>query len=249
MAAAEIRQKIDVSTPVGKRRVEYGAFVETLDHYVGTILDALDRLKLTERTLVVFTSDNGGHPEFASNAPLRGSKWNLYEGGIRVPMIARWPGTIEAGSTCSEPVIGTDLFPTFCDVTNTTFSETELDGQSLAPLFRGRTEFAAPRSLFWHFPYYHPEKGYQSALPEIGINDFAISQTKPQSAVRIRAWKLLRFYEQDRLELYDLNTDPGEQHDLATTNPEQLKKMEKQLNSWMGSTKARLPTKSSKLVE
>lgn len=233
--------KIDATTTLGKRRVEYGSFVETLDHYVGTILDALDKLELSDRTLVVFTSDNGGHPEYASNSPLRGSKWNLYEGGIRVPMIARWPGRIAAGSVCTVPVTGTDLFPTFCDIAGVPQPESMLDGRSLRPLFRGETAFAAQRSLFWHFPYYHPEKGYESALPEIGINDFTVSQTKPQSVVRLGDWKLIRFYERNYVELYNLRQDPGEQHDLAETESEQRQSMEKLLNSWIESTQARLP--------
>jgi len=95
-------------------RVRYAAFVETLDHCVGELLTALDEADLADSTLVVFMSDNGGHPEYVSNKPLRGSKWNLYEGGIRVPMIVRWPGKVTAGAVDKTPVIGYDLFPHLC---------------------------------------------------------------------------------------------------------------------------------------
>ena len=105
--------KVPADSPNRQRRIAYAAFVETLDHYAGELLAALDASGQAATTLVVFTSDNGGHPEFAANGPLRGSKWNLYEGGIRVPLLARWPGTIAAGSTCTTPVIGYDLLPTF----------------------------------------------------------------------------------------------------------------------------------------
>lgn len=243
-----------------ERRAHYGAFVQTLDHYVGQVLDALDRLDLSENTLVVFTSDNGGHPEYADNAPLRGSKWNLYEGGIRVPLLVRWPKEVEAGSICRLPVTGTDLLPTFCVVGQapelgeppsfesssatsepaTTESaarvpgtsrkpspgpvgaktpETQsaesrpsapqregrndqasatrvtLDGRSLYALLKGHAEDWPERPLLWHFPYYHPERGYAKALPEIGVSDFAVSQTRPQSALRRGRWKLLHFYD------------------------------------------------------
>ena len=94
--------------------------VETLDHYVGQLLEALDELGLRENTLVVFTSDNGGHPHYTSNAPLRGSKWNLYEGGIRVPLIMRWPGTISASRISETPVTSVDFFPTFLELSDPT---------------------------------------------------------------------------------------------------------------------------------
>ncbi|MCA9016719.1 MAG: sulfatase, partial [Planctomycetaceae bacterium] len=178
-----------------KRRTHYGAFIETLDHYVGQVLTALDQSGLRDSTLVVFTSDNGGTPEYADNAPLRGSKWNLYEAGIRVPFLVRWPKHVPAGSVCTKPVSGIDLFPTFCEVAHGKCSQLTLDGKSLVPLFEGKSADWPMRALTWHFPYYHPEKGYKKAKENIGVNDFAVSKTRPVSAIRVGDWKLLTFYE------------------------------------------------------
>ena len=99
-----------------EKRIMYGAFVETMDHYLGQFFRAMDDLGLAENTFVVFLSDNGGNPEDTSNLPLRGSKWTLYEGGVRVPFMIRWPGVVEPDSTSDLPVIGTDLFPTFSEL-------------------------------------------------------------------------------------------------------------------------------------
>jgi uncharacterized sulfatase len=202
--------RVPDDSPNREKRIAYAAFVETLDHYVGEMLGALDRAGLRERTLVVFTSDNGGHPEYTANGPLRGSKWNLYEGGIRVPFIARWPGRIPRGTTSETPVIGYDLLPTFAAAAGG--KADECDGVSLLPLFED-SNWSPDRSLIWHFPYYHPERGYAAAREQIGINDFAVSKTRPQSAIRRGRHKLLQFYEDDRTELYDLADDVGEQKD------------------------------------
>ncbi|MCO8124001.1 sulfatase [Stieleria sp. TO1_6] len=199
------------------RRVTYAAFLQTLDHHIGQILDALDASGQRDQTLVVFQSDNGGHPEFTGNGPLRGSKWNLYEGGIRVPLIASWSGKILAGSTSDAPVIGYDLLPTFVELAGG--AAEDVDGQSVAALLTGS---AAPgdRELLWHFPYYHPETGYSKAAGSIGVDDFVVSRTRPQSAIRSGHYKLLWFAEDDRVELYDLRSDIAEQHDLTTTLPQ-----------------------------
>ncbi|MEQ8785352.1 MAG: sulfatase [Pirellulaceae bacterium] len=225
-----------------ERRAHYAAFLETLDHYVGQLLDALDRLELADNTLVVFTSDNGGHPEYAANGPLRGSKWNLYEGGIRVPLIARWPGKIDAGSTCDAPVIGGDILPTFCEAAGAALPEAPLDGRSLMPLLTGGCESWDSRPIVWHFPYYHPEKGYHEALPEIGVNDFAVSQTRPQSALREGRYKLLYFHEDGRSELYDLAADPSEAHDLSRQERRRSKQMTARLIDLLREQGARMPT-------
>lgn len=219
----------------------YGAFIETLDAYVGQVLAALDQQGLRESTLVVFTSDNGGHPEYADNAPLRGSKWNLYEAGIRVPLLVRWPQHVVADSVCSAPVSGTDLFPTFCDVARVDCSNLTLNGESLLPLFHGATAAWPERALTWHFPYYHPEKGYLNAKPEIGVNDTVVSKTKPVSAIRRGNWKLLQFYETNRSELYDLSKDPSEQHDLSSTYPEKAAALQTELKQRLKAQQARMP--------
>ena len=205
----------------------YGAFVETMDTYVGMVLDEIDQLGLRDNTVVIFTSDNGAHPGFTSNSPLRGNKWNLYEGGIRVPMMVRWPGVVEPGSTCDVPVIGTDLMPTLCEIAGTKPpADREIDSVSIVPLLHGKP--IDRDSLVWHFPYYHPPQGYEG--------------THPQSAIRQGDYKLLYFYEEDRTELYNLAADPAEQHDLSASDPERMKTIRRNLSDWLEAVGARYPT-------
>ncbi|QDV20441.1 Arylsulfatase [Gimesia panareensis] len=225
-----------------KLRTHYGAFIETLDEYVGQVLKALDERGLRDSTLIVFTSDNGGHPEYAANGPLRGSKWNLYEAGIRVPLLVRWPGHVKAGSVCAKPVTGTDLFPTFCEVAGGNCADLTLDGKSLVPLLEGKSANWPTRALTWHFPYYHPEKGYTKSKETIGVNDFAVSKTRPVSAIRVGDWKLLQFYESGKRELYNLRNDPGEQHDLSDRQPKQTAQLGSQLKQMLQDMQARFPT-------
>ena len=203
-----------------EKRLEYAAFVETLDHHVGTILDAIDESEQRNKTLVFFMSDNGGHPEYCSNAPLRGSKWNLYEGGIRVPMIARWPDKIRAGATSSTPVIGYDVLPTFVDIAGGELNDNsdDLDGISVKKVLQN-PNWQPERSLIWHFPFYHPERTFSTAIEEIGIDDFVTSKTRPQSAIRNGSHKLVQFAEDGRVELYDLAADASEQHDISINSP------------------------------
>ncbi|MFH1300522.1 MAG: sulfatase [Planctomycetota bacterium] len=225
-----------------KLRTHYGAFIETLDHYVGQVLAALDQNGLRDSTLVVFTSDNGGHPEYADNGPLRGSKWNLYEAGIRVPFLVRWPKHVAADSVCAVPVSGVDLFPTFCEVAGGDCADLTLDGKSLVPLLEGKATDWPNRALTWHFPYYHPEKGYTKAKETIGVNDFAVSKTRPVSAIRVGDWKLLKFYESGKRELYDLRSDPSEQQDLSVRQPERMAQLSTQLKQMLQNMQARFAT-------
>ncbi|EMI21207.1 arylsulfatase A [Rhodopirellula maiorica SM1] len=233
--------KLPETIPQRSKRLQYAAFVETLDHHVGEILAAIDKSEQRENTLVVFLSDNGGHPEYCGNAPLRGSKWNLYEGGIRVPMIARWPGKITAGASSDTAVIGYDLLPTFVDIASATAIssvQNDVDGISITPLLSNpRLQF--DRSLIWHFPYYHPETGFKDAQQSIGVNDFAVSQTRPQSAFRHGRYKIIHFAEDDRIELYDLQTDLAEQHDLSASLPEIAAQMRTRLDTHLTTMNAR----------
>ncbi len=208
---------VPANTPNRERRIAYAAFLETLDHHVGRILDSLDESGSRDRTLVVFTSDNGGHPDFTANGPLRGSKWNLYEGGVRVPLIVHWPGRTRSNAKSELPVIGYDLLSTFVDAAGG--DAENVDGISLLPAFDD-PDHHDERALIWHFPYYHPEEGYAKAREKIGVNDFAVSKTRPQSAIRKGRHKLLYSYEEQRSELYDLSQDIGEQIDLSRERPE-----------------------------
>jgi arylsulfatase A len=232
-------RRIPADAPNRSRRLEYAAFVETLDHHLGRILDAIDESGQREKTLVVFLSDNGGHPEYCSNAPLRGSKWNLYEGGIRVPFLARWPGRIKPASTSDTPVIGYDLLPTLVDIAG---GETHsVDGASMVPLFDD-PKWQPKRSLVWHFPYYHPEKTFSQAIDTVGVDDFAVSKTRPQSALRQGNYKLIHFAEDDRIELYDLSADTSERDILTDKLPEIASKLDKLLQQQLDSMNARRAT-------
>lgn len=228
---------------VSEERILYAAFVETLDFYVGQVLDAIDSENLEENTIVLLTSDNGGHPGFAFNRPFRGSKWNLYEGGIRVPMIIRWPGMVEAGSETNIPVSQVDFMPTFMELANVKNSDRKLDGQSIVPiLIDNPTDELTYRSLYWHFPYYHPEgKGFEEARTDIGVEDGYVSRTTPQSAVRRGDLKLIYFYDEERSELYDLSQDPSEQNDLSSKRPWDAEEMKEELFQKLYEADTRFP--------
>jgi uncharacterized sulfatase len=210
-----------------EEEIKYAACVETMDHYFGQILQALNDFGLDENTLVIFTSDNGGHPKYTDNAPLRGNKWNLYEGGIREPFIVRWPGVLLEGTESSEPVIQYDLLPTLCDLVGQPIPQ-NLDGESLLPLLTGKSPKLNRESIYWHFPYYHPPKSYEG--------------TKPCSAIREGNFKLIYFYEDERTELYDLENDLGETSDLSSVMPERAEKLKSRLIGRLTGVNARFPT-------
>ncbi len=240
-----LEEKYRKRLPAGadEGRAAFGAMVETLDHLVGRVLKELDDLKLAENTLVIFTADNGGHPEYSANGPARGSKWNVYEGGVRVPMFVRWPSRVKAGAVTATPVIGADLFPTLCAVAKTTpDASIPRDGVDVTPVWFGTVkELERTQPFVWHFPYYHPEAGYAKARNGIGIDDFETSKTLPQSAIRMGDFKLVHFYEDDRDELYNLASDPSEQKDLAATNAAKRKELRQQLDAYLKSVGGRLP--------
>jgi len=225
-------------------RAAYAAMVETLDHEVGRVLRTLDELGLAEKTLVVFSSDNGGHPEYSANGPLRGSKWNLHEAGVRVPFLVRWPGRVPAGRVSERPLLTLDLYATFAAAAGVNLERgLAPDAENLLPEFEGRATPAAERALVWHFPYYHPEnKAFAEARRDIGVEDWAVSQTRPQSAIRLGRYKLLHFHEDGRDELYDLEVDAGEQRDQARQLPEKRAELRRRLDAYLREVKARMPT-------
>ena len=200
---ADIRRRFpDLPEP----RVRYAAFVRMLDHYVGQLLDAIDAAGLRESTLVAFTSDNGGDPRFADHGPLRGHKWSLYEGGVRVPLVIRWPGVAPAGAVCDEPAIGTDLLPTFAEAAD---AETPtVDGVSLLPLLRDPGAPQPSRAMLWHFPYYHPESNVPrdaEGVPTIesaGIDDGRAPFLEPHAALRFGDEKIVHLFQTGRTEGY-----------------------------------------------
>ena len=225
-------------------RAHFAAMVEALDDDVGRLLDALDDRGIADETIVVFTSDNGGHPAVSIHAPLRGSKWNLYQGGIRVPLIVRWPAVVTAGDTSAVPVIGTDLPATLAEACGAAPPVT--DGRSLVGLLgnAGDADAAAwkDRPLVWHFPYYHPETGFETALPAIGVDDGRRQQVRPHAAIRVGAQKLIHWFEDDRRELYDLALDPSESSDRSASDPQAVQSLDGQLLATLRAWNARFPT-------
>ncbi len=208
--------------------VHYAAFIETMDHHVGQLLRAVEALGLDENTLIVFTSDNGGDPRFSKSESLRGGKWTLYEAGIRVPTIVRWKNVIEAGSISQVPINGYDWYPTLAELTDhPPLSTRAIDGQSIVPVLRdpNRSAIDPDRVLYWHFPFYHPP----------------VVDTKPQSAIRMGKYKAIYFYEDDRIELYDLDADRAERRDISLSEPQRAAEMKRLLLDQLDSVGARLP--------
>jgi arylsulfatase A-like enzyme len=204
----------------------YAGMMETLDDAVGIVLDKLAALKLDERTVVIFTSDNGGVSSgdaFAtSNLPLRGGKGRQWEGGIREPYYIRVPGMTGPASVCDVPVTGTDFYPTILELVGLPLRpQQHLDGLSLKPLLMGRT--LASRKLFWHYPHYGNQGG------------------EPCAIIRSGDWKLIHYYEDGRDELYQLSKDTGEQKDRARQQVERATDLRKELDRWLVETGASVP--------
>lgn len=223
----------------------YAAMVEHIDRSVGRIMNTLDSLDLAENTMVVFFSDNGGLvsrfdkiPLLAkdkleiyedsplqyiatSNAPLRAEKGTIFEGGIREPLLVRWPATVPAGSSSHQLISSIDFFPTFVDLAKGQLpTQQAVDGESFAEMLEG-TEIDSNRVLFWHYPVYHHDR--------------------PAGAVRQGKWKLIEFFDTDTVELYDLSEDIGEQNNLASQFPKKKEELKRQLAEWRTQVAAQMP--------
>lgn len=204
----------------------YAGMVENLDSCIGSLIEELDSRGLSENTLVIFTSDNGGIREISCQDPLRAGKGSYYEGGIRVPLVFRWPGKIPDRSISEEPVIHMDFFPTLMDILEMEHPG-NLDGLSLWPLLRAG-ESLHERPLFFHFPVYLEayKKSYDDGRDPL-------FRTRPGSVIIVGNWKLHYYYEDGGTELYDLDTDPGERHNLALEYPEKRDQLRSELNAWL----------------
>jgi arylsulfatase A-like enzyme len=213
----------------------YAAMVESMDTNIGRILAALERLGLADSTAVIFMSDNGGLSTSrgrggapTSNVPLRAGKGWVYEGGIREPMIIRWPGVTRPGATCREPVTSTDFYPTMLEMAGLKpRPQQHVDGVSLIPLLKGAASLGR-KAIFWHYPHYSPQGG------------------RPACAVRAGDYKLLEFFEDRHVELYDLAKDIGERNDLAARMPEKAAELRKMLGEWLKSVDAKMPAPNPK---
>ena len=203
------------------------SMVSAVDDSVGALLVKLDELGLSDSTVVIFFSDNGGLSTKAkmgpgSNTPLRAGKGWLYEGGIREPTIVRAPGVTEPGSVSNHPIVSMDFFPTMLELAGFPLRPNlHIDGRSMLPELKGKK--GKPRPLYWHYPHYHG------------------STWKPGACIRDGDWKLIKFYDQEKVELYNLKKDPSEKKDWAKKNSAKAKELENKLIAWQKKIKAKLP--------
>jgi arylsulfatase A-like enzyme len=225
----------------------YAALVESVDDSLGVVLRRLKELGLEDNTLVIVTSDNGGlsgtvnaqgwRPGPTRNDPLRLGKGSAYEGGVRVPLVVKWPGVTTGGSVCETPVISTDFFPTILDIVDAAAGKREsgpdprgaaaVDGQSIVPLLKGGHTINRD-ALYWHYPHYHP------------------GSATPYSAIRAGDWRLIHFYEDNHVELYNLKDDISEKRDLAASNPKVAAELRGRLEAWCKDVGAQMPTPNPK---
>jgi arylsulfatase A-like enzyme len=232
--AAKYREQPDADAHI---HPVYAAMVESVDEGVGRIVAKLDELSLSKNTVVFFLSDNGGYGPATSMAPLRGSKGMLYEGGIRVPLVVRWPARIAPGRT-KTPVIGTDLFPTILELAGAELPVQSLDGVSLLRLLRGDGALE-PRALHWHFPaYLEAYRGITGPW-----------RTTPAAAIRWGDYKLIEFFETGELELYNLSDDIGERANLTAELPDVVEQLHQLMIEWRRSVGAAVPTELNPAFE
>lgn len=211
---------------------EYAAMIESVDESVGRVMAALEEAGVADDTLVLFSADNGGVTSLewkgrpvTSNLPLRSGKGHVYEGGIRVPMVVRWPGVTKAGSRSAEPVVSYDYAATMAEAAGVPREKLpKMDGRSFVGALRGRP--GKVRDLFWHYPHYSPQLG------------------RPAAAIRNGDDKLILFFEEGRVELYNLREDLGETKDLAAAQPAKAAAMRKRLEAWLRETGAQIPAKN-----
>ena len=211
----------------------YAAMVEAMDQAVGKITQTLEDLKLTDDTIVIFFSDNGGlstsEGSPTSNLPFRAGKGWIYEGGIREPLIVRWPKSVKAGTTCKTPVTSTDFYPTLLQACGLDLLPAQhQDGTSFLGLLKNPDASHTREPLFWHYPHW----GNQGGIPA--------------AAVRDGKWKLIEFYWKKGMELYDLEADPGERNNFAATNPETVARLMTKLDAFRKDTAALMPAPNPK---
>ena len=212
--------------------------IEAVDQGVGEILETLEKTGQRDRTIVLFFSDNGGYGPATDMDPLKGYKGTYYEGGIRVPFFANWPGKIAAGENNDTPIIGVDLYPTLCALAGTSPTSQTLDGADLTPLFFGKADDLGERDLFWHFPAYLQSYGKSGPFEQRD----PLFRSRPCSVIRAGDWKLHHYFEDDGLELYHLGDDLGETTDLADRHPEKRDELYARLDAWRVASGADLPT-------
>ncbi len=213
---------------------DYAAMVRSLDESVGRLMAHLDELGISDNTVIFITGDNGGlinnpgNPKrITTNKPLRNGKGSIYDGGVRVPGIIKWPGVTRAGTVSEEPIISMDYYPTILEIAGVTGDakhNRNVDGKSLVPLLRGDSWRLARETIYWHYPHYHSAGGI------------------PHTAVRWRDWKAIEDHATRKVQLFNLANDPGETKDLAGIEPKKASQMQKMIQNWRRSVNAQMPT-------
>jgi arylsulfatase A-like enzyme len=221
---ARYRAKAERLPDQPHKNAVYAAMIESLDAGVGRLMKTLDELNLRQNTIVVFTSDNGGLLSSTSNPPLRAGKGSAYEGGVRVPLIVSYPPEIAASSTSDAPAMSIDLFPTLASLCGLAKDEAvRWDGIDLSPAWRQRGTIDRD-ALYWHYPHYHP------------------GGATPYGAIRADDYRLVEFYEDGRVELYNVKDDVGESRDISAAQPKKRDELLAKLKMWRNEVGAQMPT-------
>ncbi|MHC4994649.1 MAG: sulfatase [Planctomycetota bacterium] len=220
----------------------YAAMLDAVDTSVGRLRAKLKREGLEDNTLFIFTSDNGGASFATTNRPLHGAKGAFFEGGIRVPTCAAWPGVIEPGTSNDTPLTSVDFMPTFAELTGAKLPTNQpVDGRSFVGVLKGKNELQN-RAIFWHYPLYLQGAGYNRVLPVYGTDKMEW-RAVPSTAIRKGDYKLIYYYEYDSYKLFNLRKDIGEQNNLAKKNPAKAKQLLNELQAWVKATNAPVPSK------
>ncbi len=225
MAKSDVVQKYKALRKEGSphKNAVYAAMIESVDDSVEKVMQTLRELNLEEKTIVIFTSDNGGLLNVTTNIGLRAGKGSAYEGGVRVPLIVYWKGIIKPGSVCDVPVISADFYPTILEMLGIKSPPSHIvDGESIVPLLKGSNKLKRD-AIYWHYPHYHP------------------GGATPYSAIRQGNYKLIEFFEDSHIELYDLSKDPKEKKNIAQENPQLSKQLLKRLQDWRKEVGAQMP--------
>ena len=224
-----------------KWNTTFAAMIEAVDTGVGRIHKTIQDLGIAEDTLIVFTSDNGGPSGSTFNEPLRGAKGAFYEGGIRVATCMSWPGVIKAGSVCHTPITGVDYLPSFAELGGAPLPKKQpVDGLSVVSLLEGKKTLQN-RSIFWHYPLYLAGAHYNQVV-NVHSTDMPYWRATPCSVIRKGDWKLIHFFEDDSIQLFNLTEDLGESHDLSQSFPKKAADLLSELKHWQRNTQAVIPS-------
>ncbi|MFT5299734.1 MAG: arylsulfatase A-like enzyme [Mariniblastus sp.] len=238
----ELVKKYEVKSPGELHdNVKMATMIQAVDDGVEKLMATLEEYDLRDNTVIIFFSDNGGYGPATDMDPLKGYKGTYYEGGIRVPFFVNWPGQVSPNSTCGEPIIGVDLYPTLCEITGAKLPAGQAgDGVSLVPLFQGKVANLnveeEPRSLYWHFP------AYLDAYAVWDEQQDPLFRSRPCSVVRQGKWKLIHWFETGENELYDLEADISETTNAALANQAVVNSLSGNLKNWQTQTKAAIPS-------